>query len=235
MDSIISIKVKKTNAYFYFKKSNYNRMMDSIKKLKWRYAVKKFDSTKFLSDLKIEILKEAFNLTATSYGLQPIKLVIVNDKEIQDNLVKCSFGQQQIIQASHILIFCIENQINEKYIRDYFNLIKKIRNTSDEILQPFQEALITTFSKKDANEIRIWAINQAYLAMGNLLTVCAMEEIDACPMEGFLADGYDDILNLKDKNLTSVLVMPVGYRAEDDIFSNFDKVRKSINDSIIQL
>tara|TARA_R110000796_G_scaffold88850_3_gene191810 strand:+ start:20585 stop:21217 length:633 start_codon:yes stop_codon:yes gene_type:complete len=210
-------------------------MIDSIEKLRWRYAVKKFDSTKFLSDLKIEILKEAFNLTATSYGLQPIKLVIINNKEIQNDLVKCSYGQQQIAQASHILVFCIENQIDEKYIIDYFNLIKKIRNTSHEILQPFQEALITTFSKKNTEEIRIWAINQAYLAMGNLLTVCAIEEIDACPMEGFIADAYDDILNLKNKNLTSILVLPVGYRAEDDIFSNFDKVRKSIDDSIIQL
>jgi len=210
-------------------------MMDSIQKLRWRYAVKKFDATKFLSDSKVEILKQAFNLTATSYGLQPIKLVVLQNKEVQHTLVNYSYGQQQIAQASHVLVFCIETQIDEQYIMDYFRLVQKIRNTNFDILQPFQEALITTFSKKDREEVKIWAINQAYLAMGNLLTVCAMEEIDACPMEGFLADAYDEILDLKSKQLTSVLVLPVGYRAKDDIFSDFNKVRKSINDSIIQL
>ena len=110
-----------------------------------------------------------------------------------------------------------------------------MRGTSEAILDPFKDALVDSFSKKDIGEIRNWAINQAYLAMGNLLTVCAQERIDSCPMEGFDPDAYDVILNLKEKGLTSVLVMPVGYRAVDDEFSTFKKVRKNIEDSIIDI
>lgn len=210
-------------------------MTKSIQQLQWRYAVKKFDNTKILSDQKIRVLKDAFNLTATSYGLQPIKLVVINNKELQNTLVKASYNQQQVAQASHVLVFCIETEINEKYIVDYFNNVKKIRNTADEILNPFKIALIDNFSKKNTAEIISWATNQAYLAMGNLLTVCALEEIDSCPMEGFIAAEYHRILQLTDKGLQAVLVLPVGYRAEDDFFSNFTKVRKSLDDCIIDL
>tara|TARA_R110000868_G_scaffold145181_2_gene365195 strand:- start:107153 stop:107785 length:633 start_codon:yes stop_codon:yes gene_type:complete len=210
-------------------------MTDSIKQLRWRYAVKKFDATKELPKTKLHILKQAFNLTATSYGLQPIKLVVVKNKPLQEKLVKSSYGQQQVAQASHVLVFCIETQIDEQYIANYFSRVQDIRNTSDEILHPFKSALIQDFSKKNVDQINAWALNQAYLAMGNLMTICAIEEIDACPMEGFIAADFDKILNLKSKNLASVLVMPVGYRADDDLFSTFAKVRKSLKNSIIDL
>ena len=209
-------------------------MPDIIDKLNWRYAVKKFDSDKIVSKDKIDKLKQAFNLTATSYGLQPIKLVVLKNKELQGQLVQHSFEQQQIAQASHILVICIENNIDGDYITDYFRLVKEVRGTSNEILNPFKEALVSDFSNKDVQEIKNWAINQAYLAMGNLLTVCAVEKIDSCPMEGFQSDAYDVFFDLDKKGLTSVLAMPIGYRAEDDEFSSFKKVRKDINDSVIE-
>ena len=76
---------------------------------------------------------------------------------------------------------------------------------------------------------------QIYIALGNALTVLASMKIDSCPMEGFLPEKYDEILNLRSKNLKSVLVMPVGYRSVDDQFSSFKKVRKDINDNTIEL
>ena len=209
-------------------------MNSSIDSLHWRYAVKKFDSTKVLSETKIDLLKEAFNLTATSYGLQPLKLMVVHNKELQENLVAHSYYQQQVAQASHVLILCIETDISETYIRNYFNLIKEVRNTSDEILNPFRDTLITTFSKMTAEEKKAWATKQAYLALGNLLTVCALENIDSCPMEGFVPSKYDELLGLKDTNLTSVLVLPVGYRAADDLFATLPKVRKPLKDMILE-
>ena len=210
-------------------------MNDILENLQWRYAVKKFDTNKVLPEKKIERLTMAFNLTATSYGLQPIKMVVVRDKELQDQLVPYSFNQQQVAQASHVLVLCIENTISREYIVSYFERVQQVRGTSDEILQPFREGLIDEFSQKSVDEIRAWATNQAYLAMGNLLTICAAEKIDACPMEGFVPKGYDEILNLSDKGLKSVLVMPVGYRAEDDIFADFKKVRRKLTDSIIRI
>ncbi len=210
-------------------------MTDTIKNLEWRYAVKKFDTERGLTEEKVEGLKQAFNLTATSYGLQPITLLVLQNKALQDELVAHSFQQLQVTQASHVLIICIQKTISKDYITNYFKQVKKIRGTSDTILNPFKEALVNDFSKKDVQEIRQWAKNQAYLALGNLLTICAMEKIDSCPMEGFNPAGYDEVLQLESKDLTSVLVLPVGYRANDDMFSEFKKVRKDLENSVIEI
>ena len=209
--------------------------MNILDSLKFRYATKKFDSNKYVSDDKIELIKQAFNLTATSYGLQPIKLVVIKNKELQKDLVQFSMNQQQVAQASHLLVFCIINTIDKDYITKYFNTVKQIRNTPDNILTPFKEFLVEDFKNKNQQGINDWSSKQAYLAMGNLLTVCAVEEIDACPMEGFSPSDYDRILKLKDHRLSSVLVMPIGYRAEDDMFANFKKVRKELSESVINL
>jgi nitroreductase len=210
-------------------------MADPIKNLEWRYAVKKFDPEKALPEEKIERLKQAFNLTATSYGLQPITLLVLRNKTLQNELVAHSFDQLQVAQASHVLVICTQDAIDKKYISNYFKQVKRIRGTSDSILNPFQDALVDDFSKRDIQEIHHWSKNQAYLALGNLLTVCAMEKIDSCPMEGFDPVGYDKVLELESKGLTSVLILPVGYRAEDDMFSGFKKVRKDLEDSVIEI
>lgn len=210
-------------------------MTDTIKNLEWRYAVKKFDTEKILPEEKVGRLKQAFNLTATSYGLQPITLLVLQNKSLQEQLVTHSYEQLQVAQASHVLVICIQKAIDKEYIAGYFKRIKKIRGTSDAILNPFKDALVDDFSKKDIQEIRDWSKNQAYLALGNLITICAMEKIDSCPMEGFDPSGYDEVLGLESKDLTSVLILPVGYRADDDIFSEFKKVRKNLEDSIIEV
>lgn len=209
--------------------------MEIIEQLKWRYATKKFDENKQLSKQDINILKEAFNLTASSYGLQPIKLVIISNKEVQKELLKHAMNQQQVKQASHVLVFCIETIIDTSYIENYFKRLKAIRNTPEAITNPFKQFLIEDFTKKSEKDIEAWAVKQAYLAMGNLLTVCALLKIDASPMEGFISDKFDEVLKLKSKKLKSVLIMPVGYRAEDDMFADFKKVRKPLSDVIIEL
>ncbi|MBW2938173.1 NAD(P)H-dependent oxidoreductase [Aureisphaera sp. CAU 1614] len=208
---------------------------NSIKKLQWRYACKKFDSSKKLSREKLEILKESFNLTATSYGLQPLKMVVIEDNSLKKKLVPFSMNQKQVEEASHVLVLCIEANMKAEYIKNHFNRVEAIRNTPRAILDPFESDLITTFSNKTEDEIAGWMTNQAYLALGNLLTVCALEEIDACPMEGFDPIKYDKLLGLKSMGLESVLVLPVGYRAEDDFFSTLKKVRRGVNNVIIEM
>lgn len=210
-------------------------MTQIIEALKWRYATKKFDTQQQLSSDKIAVLKEGFNLTATSFGLQPVKLLILSDKQIQEQLVKESMGQQQVVEASHLLIFCIEKKVNTAYVETYFDNVKRTRNTPEEVLKPFKRYLLDHFSTTTAAENDLWAAKQAYLAMGNLLTICALEEIDACPMEGFSPEGYNKVLDLEAQDLQAVLVMPVGYRAVDDQFSGFKKVRKEIADAVIEL
>ncbi len=208
--------------------------MDIIESLNWRYATKSFDPNKYVSEEDVNLLKEAFSLTATSYGLQPVKMMLISNKDVQQQLIKYSFDQQQVGQASHVLVLCIEKKITETFIRDYFENIKTKRGTSDEVLDSFRSFLIDDFSKKTENEIKLWATKQAYITLGNLLTVCALKKIDACPMEGFIPKEYDRILNLTEKGLESVLVLPIGFRASDDMFADFKKVRKAIEESILE-
>lgn len=209
--------------------------MNIIDSLKWRYAVKKFDSEKQLSETQINTLKEAFNLTASSYGLQPLKLVIVKNKEIQKALVVPSLNQTQVLEASHILIICIQDNYTTNEVESYFNLVKKIRNTSDAVLTPFKKFLTAEIAQKTQEELFLWNKNQAYIALGNLLTVCALEKIDACPMEGFLPEKYDEILHLTAHNLKPILLLPVGFRAADCSLKDSAKVRKEIWETVIEI
>ena len=209
--------------------------LDVIKALNWRYATKQFDPTAKLSDQQLEVLKEAFNLTATSYGLQPLKLVIVSEQAVKDKLVPLSMDQKQVQEASHVLVFCIESNLNADFIEAYFNNVQRLRNTPDAILDPFKNYLKDEFATKKEAEIKAWMTKQAYLAMGNLLTVCALEGIDACPMEGFTPAQYNSLLGLDKLGLESVLVMPVGFRAKDDMFARLKKVRRGSSQVVIEL
>ncbi|AUP77534.1 NAD(P)H-dependent oxidoreductase [Flavivirga eckloniae] len=209
--------------------------MDTIKQLQWRYATKKFDSNKKLSNEKLNTLKEAFNLTATSFGLQTIKLIVVEDEALRTPLVKHAFNQKQVLDASHLFVICIQDNIHEEDVNTYYNNIKSIRGTSEKILDPYRLDLINYMKKMSVEERQQWSKNQAYIALGNLMTVCAVERIDSCPMEGFLPDKFDAALGLDTMKLKSVLLLPVGYRADDDMFSEFEKVRKPIKDAIIEL
>lgn len=209
--------------------------MNTIQSLQWRYAVKKFSTTKQLSKTQIQTLKEAFNLTASSYGLQPLKMVVVKNKAIQKELVAHSFRQTQVEDASHLLVICVPKNYALKEVESYFKLVKKIRNTPDEVLNPFKDFLTSEIGKKTQEELLIWNKNQAYLALGNLLTVCAVEQIDACPMEGFIPKKYDEVLGLEAHNLTATLVIPVGFRADDCFMKDLKKVRKDITETIIEM
>lgn len=207
----------------------------TLKSLQWRYATKKFDRTKKLSEEKLSILKESFNLTATSYGLQPLKMLVISDPEIKEKLVPLTMNQPQVSDASHVLVICTEAEMSSETIKSYFNLVEITRKTERSILDPFEAFLIADFSERSKEAIDTWMAKQAYLALGNLLTVCAIEGIDSCPIEGFEPKKYDEMLQLKQKGLQSVLVLAVGYRAEDDFFSSLEKVRRGVADVIIEI
>tara|TARA_B100000809_G_scaffold252094_1_gene286389 strand:- start:13719 stop:14348 length:630 start_codon:yes stop_codon:yes gene_type:complete len=209
--------------------------MNILESLKWRYATKKFDSNTVLSEEQIHILKEAFNLTATSFGLQPIKMLVIQSKKLRESLVPHAFGQKQIVDASHLLVICIQKESSVKDVENYFNLVKEIRNTPDKILAPFKEYMIGTVSKATTDELQQAAKSQAYIALGNLLTVCATQQIDSCPMEGFNPSKFDKVLELDKMNLKSVLLLPVGNRAKDDYMADLKKVRKSTENTVIEL
>lgn len=209
--------------------------MKIINSLEWRYATKKFDPAKKLSNQQIDTLKNAFNLTPTSFGLQPLKLIVIENKELQEKFIELSYFQRQVADASHLLVICVENDTTTKDINAYFDLEKEIRNVDETVIANFRKQLIEMYANKTAEERKLSAVYQAYIALGNLMTVCAVENIDACPLEGFIPQKVDELLNLKSLNLSSVLLLPVGIRAKDDIMSTLKKVRKPLNEMIINI
>lgn len=209
--------------------------MDIIKSLEWRYATKKFDTSKKLSASQIETLKKAFNLTATSYGLQPIKLVIVSNQAIKESLVAHSFNQSQVADASHLLVICIQEEITIKDINDNFDQQIIDRKVTEKDIEGFRSFLLNSFAKFNIEKHQEIGKLNAYIALGNLLTVCAIEKIDACPMEGFIPAEYDKVLGLQKHQLKSVLALPVGFRHTDDFMQDMVKIRKSLEQIIITI
>lgn len=209
--------------------------MKIINSLEWRYATKKFNPAKKLSNQQIDTLKNAFNLTPTSFGLQPLKLIVIENKELQEKFIELAYFQRQVADASHLLVICIENDTTTEDINTYFDLEKKIRNVDESTIGNFRKQLIEMYTNKTTEEKKLSAEFQAYIALGNLMTVCAIEKIDACPLEGFIPQKVDDLLNLKALNLSSILLLPVGYRADDDIMSTMKKVRKPLSEMIIDI
>ena len=209
--------------------------MNIINSLEWRYATKKFDPSKKLSNQQVETLKKAFNLTPTSFGLQPIKMIVISNKELQEKFVEHSYFQRMVADASHLLVLCIENDTTTENINAYFDLEKDIREVKEEEISNFRKQLIGMYESKTLEEKQQSAIYQTYIVLGNLMTVCALEKIDACPMEGFNPIKVDELLSLKNLNLKSVLLLPVGFRAEDDIMNEMQKVRKPLSETIIEI
>lgn len=199
-------------------------MKDILADLEWRYACKKFDPSNKLSDQEVNTLLESLRLTASSYGLQPWKFLLVNNKELRERLVSASFGQKQVVEASHLIVLCAKADVDEAHVDAYLKDVAETRGDTLESLEGFKKMLMMAVNKPDDKKLD-WAKKQLYIALGTLLTVCAKLRIDSCPMEGFRPKEVNEILGLKEKGLRSVLLCPVGHRAEDDAYTEKSKVR----------
>jgi nitroreductase len=193
----------------------------------WRYATKKFDSTKKISPDKMSLLLEATRLSASSYGLQPYHVFVITDSQIREKLKPVSWGQSQITDASHLIVFAHQTNFAGELVDDYIKNVAETRNIPSEALKgysDFAKSKLIDLPKKIKEE---WTAKQVYLALGNLMQAAAELKIDTCPMEGFEAEAYDTILNLGGKNLTTSVVVPIGYRSEEDETQHLPKVRKT--------
>lgn len=209
--------------------------MDILERLKWRYAVKKFDPQKKLSEEQFQNLLEAARLAPSSYGLQPWRFVVVRDPAVRAKLKEKSWNQSQITDASHLIVFSRVDTIDEVYVDRYLDEIAKIRGVSRLVLEDFAR-IMKSFLKDFGDAERIaWMENQVYLALGTFLTSCAVLGIDACPMEGFEKKAYDAILNFEKKGLRSVVLCTVGYRSEQDEFAKMTKVRIPLKDLLLEV
>lgn len=204
--------------------------MNLIKSLQWRYATKVFDTSKKVKPAAIEILKESIQLAASSYGLQFYKVLIIEDQDLKEKLKPASYNQNQITDSSHLFVFCQYKTVSDKHVDAYIKLVSETQNVARKDLEAYAQLIKGSIAAKSASELAIWNAKQTYIALGNLLAAAAELHIDTCPMEGFEADQYDEILGLKEKGLKASVIAAVGYRSEDDKYQFAKKVRKSKND-----
>lgn len=203
-------------------------MTDFIESLNWRYATKKYDASKKVSNNDLETLKEAVQLSVSSAGLQPYRVVVVESDEAKKKLAEGAMGNNKNVftDASHLFIFAVEKNLGDEHVEDYMNNISETRNVEKESLKDFEGMIKGSIDSRNDKENESWAGKQAYIALSNLINAAAVLKIDSTPMEGFDGKKIDEILNLNEKGLTTSVIAAVGYRHSEDNFQNLKKVRK---------
>jgi nitroreductase len=201
----------------------------------WRYATKKFDASKKITTEDLNTLKEAIRLSSSSYGLQPYKVIIVENPELRALLQPAAWGQSQIVEASHLIIFANETNVDDTTIDSYLKNISETRSTPIEALSGYGDFMKSKISTLETEVQNIWTAKQTYLALGNLLNAAAELKIDVTPMEGFIPQQFNEILGLDKLNLNAAVIATVGYRHEEDTTQHYKKVRKSNEDLFITL
>lgn len=208
--------------------------MNYIDPLKWRYAVKKFDTKKKISNKQIENILYAINLSPSSYGLQPYNIILIEDKKLIKNKLQQFSSNPQLSEASHLILFAIKTNLNNEYIDKYINIIHKERNILKKNLINYKKSLIKFINSLNKTEKYIWQTQQVYIALGTLLYYCALSKIDTCPIGGFIKEEFDNILKLKNKNLTSIVLAAIGYRSNEDNYQFCKKIRFPLSEILIK-
>ena len=202
-------------------------MSKLIENLKWRYATKKFDSNKKVSEQDLETLMEALQLSASSYGMQFYKFLLIKNTEIRKQLMAASWGQKQVIDASDLILMCSIQSVNDADVDVAVANTGEVRDIPVEKLTAYANFVKSKVNELNTSEKQDWAAKQVYTVLGFALSACADLRIDSCPMEGFDPQKYDEILGLSAKGLIPTLVLPIGYRSENDKSQYDKKVRKS--------
>ena len=197
-----------------------------LEQLNWRYATKQFDPQRKISAADWSTLESALQLSPSSGGLQPWKFIVVTDPAIRAKLQPASYGQAQIINASHLVVFASKNNFSEADVDAHLKNVSQVQGVPFEALAPYRGMLVGGIVKSmDEAARNAWARNQTYIALGNLLASAALLGIDACPMEGFDHAQYDEILGLKAKGVASSVIATLGYRSAEDKYGAAPKVR----------
>ena len=210
-------------------------MSTLLENLNWRYATKKFDATKKISAADLNTLKEAVRLAASSYGLQPFKVVLVENPEIREKLKAAAWGQTQITDASNLFVFANDLNAGPESVAAYIKNISETRGLPTEALGGFADMMNGVISNLSQEAKNIWTSKQTYIALGTLLAAAAELKIDATPMEGFNAAAFNEILGFDKLGLNASVIATVGYRHGEDDTQHYKKVRKSHEELFITI
>jgi len=207
-----------------------------LAQLSWRYATKKFDPAKKITAADWQTLEQTLILTPTSYGLQPIKFLVLTDPATRAKLVPVSWGQTQPVDCSHYVVFAARTRNTEADVDKYVARIAEVRGSTIEAQAGFKKMLVSDVVHGPRGKRALdWSTNQAYIALGNFMTAAAVLGIDTCPMEGFEPDKYDEILGLPAQGLHAAVACAAGYRAADDKYAELPKVRFLASELVVHI
>ncbi len=207
-----------------------------LEALNWRYATKVFDPTQKIPADIWQTLERALVLTPTSYGLQPYQFLVINDPAMRAELLPHSWGQKQVVDASHFVVFTAKMKITEADVDKLIRRTVEIRKLPSDALNAYRGIMLGDLVHgprgKTAHE---WATRQTYIALGNLMTCAAVLGVDACPMEGLVPAEYDRVLNLSGSGYATVVACALGYRSPGDKYAKLAKVRYNTKDLVSQI
>lgn len=210
-------------------------MSATIDLLNWRYATKKMQAGINVPAEKLDIILESIRLSASSSGLQPYQVLVVTDPEVKKQIRAVAWDQAQVTDCSHLLVFAAWDNYTAERINSMFDLVNEQRGFKNEGWEAYRQKLLSYYPQRPAEQNFEHAARQAYIGLGSALIAAAEQQIDATPMEGFEPENVDKILNLAELGLKSVLILPLGYRAEEgDWLVNLKKVRRAKEDFVIQ-
>ena len=206
-----------------------------IKQLNWRYATQKFDPTRPIAPDTWAALEQSLVLTASSFGLQPWRFVVVTDAKIKDQLVAASYGQKQVRDASHVVVFAIPRTLDTSHVERHVHRTAEVRGVHPDTLERYRNVTAGYVASLSPERQADWAARQVYIALGVFLTAAALLGVDTCPMEGIIPAKYDELLNLPDTGLTTIVTCCAGHRAADDKYASMPKVRFDAKDVIMRV
>jgi len=206
-----------------------------IENLNWRYATKKFDVAKKIAKNDLNILKEAVRLSASSYGLQPYKVILVENEDLRQQIKSVAWNQAQVTEASDVMIFANITDVGIIEVQKYIANMSAIREIPATNLKGFEDMMNNVVTTLTPEAKENWTAKQTYIALGTLLSAAADLKIDATPMEGFDRDAVNKILDLPAKGLSATLIITLGYRDENDATQHLKKVRKPNEELFITL
>ena len=194
--------------------------------LEWRYATKRFDANKKITADVWSALERALVLTPTSYGLQPYRFIVLTDLEKRAELLAHSWNQRQVVDCSHYVVLTARTKLAEADVDKWIQRMAEIQKIPAESLATYRGMMVGDVVHGSRGKIsHEWAVRQAYIALGNLMTCAAVIGVDACPMEGIVPHEYDRVLGLRDSGYATAVACALGYRAQNDKYAAVPKAR----------
>ncbi len=203
--------------------------------LNWRYATKKFDPSRKIPAETWTALEQAAVLAPSSYGLQPWKFVVVTDPQMRTKLRAAAYNQSQVTDASHLVVFCRRKPFAAADVERLIDRVAQVRSVTRESLAGYRDSMMGMVKSSTPEQLDVWSGNQVFIALGVFLSTAAMIGVDACPMGGFDAAKFDEILNLPAQGYSATVLAAAGYRAADDAMAAYTKVRWAADDAVLRV